>query len=123
MRRTLIALALVLLLPTGTALAQTLGAVLTTAQEVPPCTGSGFGNATITFDGTRSNINAAITVSNLASPITAAHIHSGAAGTAGNVELAFTPSASFTGGTLNASFPITADLTNRILQNPAGFYV
>ena len=83
MRRTLIALALILALPAGTALAQTLGAVLTSSQEVPPCSASGFGNATITFDSTRSNINVTITVSNLGSPITASHIHAGAAGTAG----------------------------------------
>jgi hypothetical protein len=124
MRRTLIALAFVLALPAGTALAQTLGAVLSVGQEVPPCsTGSGFGHATVTFDSTRSNINVTITVANLGSPITAAHIHSGVAGTAGNVELAFTPAASFTNGTLTSTFPITADLANRILQNPAGFYV
>src|SRR5437588_6682382 len=124
MRRTFIALALVLALPGGTALAQTLGAVLTVGQEVPPCgTGAGFGNATITFDSTRSNINVTITVANLGSPIIAAHIHSGAPGTAGNIELAFTPAASFTNGTLTGTFPITTELTNRILQNPAGFYV
>src|SRR5437667_4103276 len=123
MRRTLIALALILALPAGTALAQTLGAVLTSSQEVPPCSASGFGNATITFDSTRSNINVTITVSNLGSPITASHIHAGAAGTAGGIELVFTRAASFTNGTLTGTFPITAELTNRILQNPAGFYV
>src|SRR5437868_5236537 len=85
MRRTLIALALVLLLPAGTALAQTLGAVLTPSQEVPPTTTSGSGNFTMTFDATRTNVTINWTVANLGSPITGFHIHKAAAGTNGSI--------------------------------------
>lgn len=100
---------------------QTLGAVLTGSQEVPPCATPGFGNATVTFDSTRQNINVTVTVSNLGSPITAAHIHN--ASTGGNVVLGFTPTASFNNGTLTGTFPITSDLATQILQNPGIFYV
>ena len=88
MRRTLIALALVLALPAGTVLAQTFGAVLTGSQEVPPTTSPGFGNATVSFtDATHTNINVTITVTNLGSPISNFHIHGpkGPAGTNANV--------------------------------------
>ena len=111
------------LLFAGSMSAQTLGAVLTPGQEVPPCSSSGFGNATVTFDSTRQNINVTITVSNLGSPIIASHIHRGAAGVAGDVVLGFTPQASFTNGKLTGTFAITSDLANEILKNPSNFYV
>ncbi|MDQ6803170.1 MAG: CHRD domain-containing protein, partial [Acidobacteriota bacterium] len=109
----------------GSLSAQTLGAVLTGSQETPtPCATTGSGNATVTFDSTRQNINVTITVSGLGSPITSAHIHIGAAGSApGSVVLGFTPAASFTNGTLTGTFPITSDLATQILQNPANYYV
>lgn len=122
MRRLVIALAAALLVPC-TLSAQTLGAVLTGSQETPATTTSGFGNATITFDSTRQNINVTITVANLGSPITAAHIHGAAAGAAGSVVLAFTPAASFTNNKLTGTFPITSDLASQILANPSNFYV
>jgi len=112
---------IVVLLSTGSAFAQTLGAVLTGSQETPPCATPGFGNATVTFDSTRQNINVTITVANLGSPITASHIHNAATG--GNVVLGFTPTASFNNGTLTGTFPIPSDLTTQILQNPGNFYV
>src|SRR5581483_8066183 len=111
------------LLLTSSLFAQTLGAVLTGSQEVPATTTPGFGNATVTFDSTRQNITVTITVANLGSPITAAHIHSGAAGVAGNVVIAFTPTASFSNNKLTGTFPITSDLANQILANPSAFYV
>jgi len=122
-RRVLFVSFAIAVLFTGSLLAQTLGAVLSSAQEVPPCAASGFGNATVTFDSTRQNINVTITVSNLGSPITASHIHRGGVGVAGTVVLAFTPTASFTNGTLTSTFPITSDLATEILQNPNNFYV
>ena len=71
------------LLFSGSVFAQTLGAVLTPSQEVPPCSGTGSGNATVAFDSTHQNITVTITVANLGSPINAFHIHVGAAGVAG----------------------------------------
>src|SRR5438128_4156405 len=79
----------ILSLTTATAFGQTLGAVLTAAGEVPPTTSPGFGNATVTFDSTRQNITVTVTVTNLGSPITASHIHRGAAGSNGPVLIAF----------------------------------
>ena len=124
-RRALFISAAIGLLFVGSVSAQTLGAVLTGSQETPaPCATSGFGNATVTFDSTRQNVNVTITVSGLGSPITASHIHIGAAGGApGSVVLGFTPAASFTNGTLTGTFPITTDLGTQILQNPSNFYV
>jgi CHRD domain-containing protein len=122
-RRALFISAAIGLLFVGSLSAQTLGAVLSSAQETPPCTASGFGNATVTFDSARQNINVTITVSNLGSPITASHIHRGAVGVAGPVVIGFTPAASFSNGTLTGTFAITSDLATEILQNPGNFYV
>src|SRR5437899_4678985 len=88
----------ILSLTTAAAFGQTLGAVLTGAGEVPPTTSPGFGNATVTFDSTRQKIIVTITVANLGSPITAAHIHPGAAGQSGDPIIAFTTTASFVNG-------------------------
>jgi hypothetical protein len=111
------------LLFTGSIFAQTLGAVLTGSQEVPPTTTPGFGNATVTFDSARQNITVTITVANLGSPISAAHIHKKDAGSqTGNVFIGFTASM-FANGKLTQTVPVTADQANQILQNPSNFYV
>jgi hypothetical protein len=126
MRRHALIVALsILSLTTATAFGQTLGAVLTAAGEVPPTTSPGFGNATVVFDSTRQNIMVTVTVANLGSPITASHIHRGAARTNGPVLIAFTPLASFNNGTLTGTFPIDPAVVTaaEILQNPGNFYV
>ena len=122
-RRVLIVSTVIALLSTGSLFAQTLGAVLTGSQEVPPCANSGFGNATVAFDSARQNVTVTITVANLGSAIVASHIHRGAAGVAGDIVIPFTPSASFTNGKLTGTFPISSDLATSILQDPSGFYV
>jgi hypothetical protein len=104
--------------------AQTLGAVLTSSQETPPCAGTGFGNATVTFDAVQQNINVTITVSGLGSPITLSHIHEGPAGTSGPVRVGFVPPNSFTNGVMTGTFAVPDPaLVQRILQNPSNFYV
>ena len=113
----------ILSLTTAAAFGQTLGAVLTGAGEVPPTTSPGFGNATVTFDSTRQNITVTITVTNLGSPIIAAHIHEAPAGQPGNVVIGFTPLSSFVNGKLTGTFPIASDVAQRMLQNPSNFYV
>jgi hypothetical protein len=113
----------ILTLVTAAAFGQTLGAVLTAAGEVPPTTSPGFGNATVTFDSTRQNISVTVTVANLGSPITAAHIHPGAAGQANNPIIGFTPSASFVNGKLTGTFPVPSATATAMLQNPSNFYV
>jgi len=124
-RRALFVSFLIILFSAGSVLAQTLGAVLTSSQEVPPCAASGFGNATVTFtDSTHTNINVTITVSNLNSPITIFHIHQGPVGVAGNVvENLVGLGGVFTNGTMTGTFPIDPGIAQQMLQNPAGFYV
>jgi len=117
MRRHALRVALsILSLTTATAFGQTLGAVLTAAGEVPPTTSPGFGNATVTFDSTRQNITVTVTVTNLGSPITAAHIHQGLAGQSGNVVIGFTPTFSFVNGKLTGTFPVDSALAALMLQ-------
>src|SRR5438128_8083022 len=118
----LVALSILILTPAA-AFGQTLGAVLTAAGEVPPTTSPGFGNATVTFDSTRQNITVTITVANLGSPITAAHIHPGAAGQSNNPIIFFTPTASFVNGKLTGTFPVDSATATAMLQNPSNFYV
>src|SRR5438067_7828953 len=125
MRRTLIALALVLSLPAGTALAQTFGAVLTPSQEVPPTTSPGFGNATVTFTDA-THINVTITVTNLGSPINAFHIHgpSGPAGTnAGVIVNLIGLGGTFVNNKMTGNFPIDAGTASALIAHPENFYV
>ncbi|HEX2059241.1 MAG TPA: CHRD domain-containing protein, partial [Thermoanaerobaculia bacterium] len=73
----------VLALAPSAAFAQSYSALLTGAAEVPgPGDTDGVGLAVITIDGTTLRHN--IFVQNIA-PATAAHIHTGAAGVAGDV--------------------------------------
>src|SRR5205085_11699283 len=127
MRRTLIALALVLALPAGTVLAQTFGAVLTGSQEVPPTTSPGFGNATVSFtDATHTNINITITVTNLGSPISNFHIHgpNGPAGTNANVAINLIGlGGTFVNNKMTGTFPIDAANAAALIAHPENFYV
>ena len=123
-RRALFVSFAIALLSTANIFAQTLGAVLTAAQEVPPCAGTGTGNATVTFDSTRQNITVTITVANLGSPITIFHIHEGPAGVAGNVVVNLVGlGGQFVNGTMTGTFPIDSAVAQRMLQNPGNFYV
>lgn len=120
-----IALALVLsIVAAPVALAQTYGAVLTGSQEVPPRAVSGFGNATVMFDGTRENVIVTITVTDLGAPINNFHIHEGPAGGTGPVVVdLITLGGVFENGTMTGTFPVAADVAHRMLQNPRNFYV
>jgi hypothetical protein len=127
MRRTLIALALVLAFPAGTAIAQTFGAVLTASQEVPPTTSPGSGNATVSFtDATHTAINVTITVTNLGSPINAFHIHgpNGPAGTNANIAINLQGlGGTFVNNKMTGTFPIDATNAAALLAHPENFYV
>lgn len=104
--------------------AQTLGAVLTSSSEVPANANAGFGNATVTFDATRENITVTITVSNLGSPINNFHIHEAAPGINGPVVVNLIGlGGTFVSGTMTGTFPISVGVAQRMLQNPANFYV
>lgn len=105
-------------------LAQTLGAVLTPSQEVPPRAIAGFGNATVTFDAARQNVTVTITVTNLGSPINNFHIHEAPAGVNGSVVVDIIGlGGTFNNGVMSGTFPINAAVAQRMLQNPSNFYV
>ena len=123
-RLTLLIVLAIALLTTASAFGQTLGAVLTGSQETPPNNTPGFGNATVTFDSTRTNITVTITVANLGSPINNFHIHEQVAGVAGGVVVDLIGLGGvFNNGTMTGTFPIAADVAQRMLQNPNRFYV
>ncbi|HEY6139530.1 MAG TPA: CHRD domain-containing protein [Thermoanaerobaculia bacterium] len=115
----------VFLLAAALAQAQTYGVVMTGSQERPSATTStGWGNATVFFDSTRSNINVTITVTGLTSAITGAHIHEKASGSdVGNIVVGFTPTATFTNGKLTGTFPIDSAVAGRLAANPSNFYM
>src|SRR3979409_1305385 len=109
----------IIALTTSVAFGQTFGAVLTGSQEAPPTTTPGFGNATVTFDATRTNITTTITVANLGSPISAFHIHKGALGVAGGVVVNLQGLGGvFNNGTMTVTTPIAAATAQEMLQNP-----
>jgi len=118
-------LAVVLLLAAAGVQAQTYGVVMTGPQERPtPTTSTGWGNATVTFDSTRANINVTATIKGLTGPVTGAHIHEKAAGSdSGNIVIGFTPTVTFSNGKLTGTFPVDAALATRIVTNPGNFYM
>lgn len=121
--RMILVLAFVSLAATA-ALGQTLGAVLTGSQEVPPVSTPGFGNSTVTFDATRQNITVTITVANLGSAINNFHIHENVAGANGPVVVNLIGlGGTFTNGTMTGTFPIDAAVADRMLKSPSNFYV
>src|SRR5947207_54381 len=126
MRRTLIALALVLFIPTGAVLAQTFGAVMTGSQEGPaPTSTPGIGNATVTFTDS-THINVTITVANLGSPINNFHIHeiqTPGSPTGPVVVSLITLGGTFVNGKMTGNFPIDPAVAARLLANPQNFYV
>ncbi|HEY4641208.1 MAG TPA: CHRD domain-containing protein [Thermoanaerobaculia bacterium] len=105
--------------------AQTFGAVLTGAQEVPPTTSPGFGNFTGTFDSTRTNITINLTVSNLGAPINGYHIHEKAAGQqSGGIVINFQGlGGTFVNNTLTGTFAVDPAIAARMIANPSNFYV
>lgn len=97
-----------------------LTATLTGAAEVPgPGDPDGGGSAVITLNQGQNEVCFELTVSNIAAA-TLAHIHTGAAGVAGDVVVTLTPpSEGSSKGCVNA----TADLIKSIRQNPENYYV
>ena len=91
------------------------------SAEVPaPGDPDGTGSATVSLDEASGEVCYDITVENIAAPA-AAHIHEGAAGAAGPVVITFDP-AEIGQGESCLTGQKAADI-ERILANPAGFYV
>ena len=92
------------------------------AEEVPsPGDPDGTGTATVTLNTDSGQVAFTINVSNITLPAAAAHIHEGARGVAGGVVVPLTaPDAN---GKASGSAPADAALMQRMMDNPAGFYV
>ncbi len=92
------------------------------AEEVPnPGDPDGMGTATVTLNSDSGQASFTINVSNITLPAAAAHIHEGARGVAGGVVVPLTaPDAN---GAASGSAAVDAALVQRMLDNPAGFYV
>ena len=97
-----------------------LTATLTGAAEVPgPGDPDGGGTAVITLNQGQNEVCFELTVSNIA-PATLAHVHVGAAGTAGDAVVTLTPP---TEGSSKGCVSAGAELIKDIRQNPANYYV
>lgn len=119
-----VALVVLVLVFAPVAAAQTLGAVLTGSQEVPPNTNPGFGNSTVVFDATRQNVTVTITVANLGAAINNFHIHEAPAGVNGPVVVNLIGlGGQFVNGTMTGTFAISPAVADRMLANPSNFYV
>jgi hypothetical protein len=108
-------------------------ATLSAANEVPPITNAdqnAFGTVLITIDTVANTARFQFSVENVASPaIILAHIHEGPAGVIGpvRVDSGLTPASPLTvvngSAALDRSnLTVPADVRDRILANPAGFY-
>ena len=92
------------------------------AEEVPnPGDPDGMGTSTVTLNSDSGQVSFTINVSNITLPAAAAHIHEGTRGVAGGVVAPLTaPDAN---GSASGSAAVDAALMQRMMNNPAGFYV
>lgn len=121
-----LSLVLGLLLIVGIAIAQEdsgrkLSTTLSGATEVPgPGDADGTGTATIRLNQGQNQVCYELSVSNIATA-TAAHIHRGAVGVAG--EVVVTLNAPANGTSKGCVESVSADLIKEIRQDPSKFYV
>jgi hypothetical protein len=76
--------------PTGPAEARNFSVTMTGAKEVPSRTPAGTGTATFTLDAAETTLTYSISVQNMTTAISAAHIHLGNASVAGSIIVALT---------------------------------
>jgi hypothetical protein len=95
-------------------------ATLSGANQVPPVTTAGTGTANITLNPGHDELCYHVTVSSLSSPVIAAHIHMGPAGTNGPIVIPF---AAPTTGTSEGCVTISDTLMTELRSDPSGFYV
>ena len=104
----------------ATAATTKLQASLTGAAEVPgPGAEKGMGEATLTFDSDKGQVCYMLHAMGSDTP-TMAHIHKGAAGSAGGVVVPLAPPAN---GMSEGCAPLAADALTDIVAHPADYYV
>lgn len=106
---------------TGTAVGgeEGLSASLSGPAEVPEGDPDGTGSAALTLDPATGEVCFQITVENI-EPATAAHIHEGEAGTAGDIVIGLEPP---TEGSVDGCVTGDRAVVERIIADPARFYV
>jgi hypothetical protein len=90
------------------------------ANQVPPVASPGSGTARITLNPGHDELCYQVTVANLSSPVIAAHIHEGPAGTNAPIVIPFVAP---TTGSSEGCVTISDTLMNGLREDPAGFYV
>lgn len=98
---------------------------MTGPQEVPgPGDADGIASGTITLNDVTGAVSWNFTYANIATPLSAMHIHTGAAGASGGVLISLGVATSGGAGTLISStvHGNLAQVTS-VLNNPSGFYV
>lgn len=99
-----------------------LAATLTGAAEVPgPGDADGTGQATIRVTRGEGRVCYELSASGITLPASAAHIHEGAAGVAGDIVVPLSPPDA--SGAATGCVNVSRTLTERIFFNPAGYYV
>jgi hypothetical protein len=99
-----------------------LSTTLTGSAEVPgPGDPDGSGTAAITVNPGQEEACWELHVSDITLPATAAHIHSGAAGVAGDVVVTLTPPDA--GGFSSGCTTVEREVALDILKNPENYYV
>jgi hypothetical protein len=100
---------------------QVLFAPLSGGMEVPgPGDSDGFGFAKIIINPDAGQLCFRLSVTRINTP-TAAHIHAGGMGVAGDVVVPLAPPVA--DGLIDACIPVDMDIAMAILANPAGYYV
>ena len=93
---------------------------LTGASEVPPSDTSAKGTADVVVDTDAKKVTWAVKVEGLTGDATAAHIHLGVAGQAGDVKVML---AAPTNGSSKGCVTADKELIKDIIQNPANYYI
>ena len=118
-----LAIALLVLSLPVTLQAQTFGAVLTGAQEVPPNISPAFGSATFTLSPDHTQITANMTVSGLSTALVGAHIH-GKAGAGTNAPIVLNlDHTQIVNGKLSRTYTITKELGDDLALNTTLYYI
>jgi hypothetical protein len=123
---------LALLVPLYTVAAQDAGpdaadavhleAALSGAEEVPPANPEGTGTSHVFLIPETNEVCFTITVANITLPATAAHIHVGEAGVAGDVVVPLAPPGE-SGAVGGCTTGVDPAVIQAIMDNPAGYYV